>query len=114
MISFESDYTTGAHPKILERLIETNFETLKSEWWHFEENDYKRALVGAAGTGKSWMLDNIVKRVMGNIALSVSSKSTEAGIRDNLGGDIRPVVFDEAENRLHAQKAVMVRLMERK
>lgn len=28
MISFESDYTTGAHPKILERLIETNFETL--------------------------------------------------------------------------------------
>lgn len=54
-------------------------------------------LVGAAGTGKSWLLDNIVKRVMGNIALSVSSKSTEAGIRDNLGGDIRPVVFDEAE-----------------
>lgn len=54
-------------------------------------------LVGAAGTGKSWMLDNIVKRVMGNIALSVSSKSTEAGIRDQLGGDIRPVIFDEAE-----------------
>lgn len=54
-------------------------------------------MVGAAGTGKSWMLDNIVKRIMGNIALSVSSKSTEAGIRDQLGGDIRPVIFDEAE-----------------
>ena len=24
MISFESDYTTGAHPRILERLLETN------------------------------------------------------------------------------------------
>lgn len=54
-------------------------------------------LVGAAGTGKSWMLDNVIKRVMGNIALSVSSKSTEAGIRDALGGDIRPIIFDEAE-----------------
>ena len=54
-------------------------------------------LIGAAGTGKSWMLDNVVKRIMGNIALSVSSKSTEAGIRDQLGGDIRPVIFDEAE-----------------
>lgn len=28
MLYFESDYTTGAHPKILERLIETNFENL--------------------------------------------------------------------------------------
>ncbi|MBO6215647.1 MAG: low specificity L-threonine aldolase [Lachnospiraceae bacterium] len=28
MISFESDYTTGAHPKILERLAETNMEPL--------------------------------------------------------------------------------------
>lgn len=28
MISFESDYTTGAHPNILERLMETNYEFL--------------------------------------------------------------------------------------
>lgn len=28
MISFESDYIVGAHPKILERLNETNFESL--------------------------------------------------------------------------------------
>ncbi len=28
MISFESDYIEGAHPKILERLVETNFEQL--------------------------------------------------------------------------------------
>lgn len=26
MLSFESDYTTGAHPKLLQRLTETNFE----------------------------------------------------------------------------------------
>jgi len=28
MISFESDYTTGAHPTVLRRLIETNLEPL--------------------------------------------------------------------------------------
>lgn len=28
MISFESDYTTGAHPRLLERLCETNLEAL--------------------------------------------------------------------------------------
>lgn len=64
-------------------------------------------LIGAAGTGKSWMLDNVVKRVMGNIALSVSSKSTEAGIRDQLGGDIRPVIFDEAEAENNSDKVRM-------
>ena len=26
MLSFESDYTTGAHPQILRRLMETNLE----------------------------------------------------------------------------------------
>ena len=29
MISFENDYNTGAHPKILERLVKTNFEQLQ-------------------------------------------------------------------------------------
>ena len=28
MISFESDYIAGAHPKVLERLLETNLEAL--------------------------------------------------------------------------------------
>ena len=28
MISFESDYTTGAHPEILRKLTETNMEMM--------------------------------------------------------------------------------------
>ena len=28
MISFENDYSAGAHPRILQRLAETNFEPL--------------------------------------------------------------------------------------
>lgn len=54
-------------------------------------------LIGAAGTGKSWMIDNVIKTVMGKMALPVSSKTTEPGIREALGGDIMPVIFDEAE-----------------
>lgn len=54
-------------------------------------------LIGAAGTGKSWVLDNIIKPVMGKMALAVSSKTTEPGVREALGGDIMPVIFDEAE-----------------
>ena len=54
-------------------------------------------IIGAAGTGKSWILDNIIKVIMGRMALPVSSKTTEPGLREALGGDILPVIFDEAE-----------------
>lgn len=62
-------------------------------------------LIGAAGTGKSWILDNIIKPIMGKIALSVSSKTTEPGIREALRGDILPVIFDEAEAENKIDKA---------
>lgn len=28
MVSFENDYTTGAHPQVLKRLLETNLEAV--------------------------------------------------------------------------------------
>ena len=52
-----------------------------------------------AGGGKSWLLDNIIKPTVGSIALEVQSKTTEAGIRQTLGCDARPVLFDEAETQ---------------
>ena len=54
-------------------------------------------LTGPSGTGKSWILDNIVRPALGNCALYVQSATTEAGIRQMLGCDALPVVFDEAE-----------------
>ena len=51
------------------------------------------------GAGKTWVLDNIVKPVLGPLALQVQSKTTEAGLRGELGLDARPVVFDEAESQ---------------
>ena len=54
-------------------------------------------LTGAVGTGKSWVFKNIVRRLMENIALAVQGETSEAGLRQMLGHDALPVVFDEAD-----------------
>lgn len=56
-------------------------------------------LSSEGGGGKTWVLDNIIKPAIGPIALEVQSKTTEAGIRQTLGCDARPVIFDEAETQ---------------
>jgi putative DNA primase/helicase len=54
-------------------------------------------LTGGAGCGKSWIIDNIVRPIAGPGALIVLGSTSEAGIRQTLGADARPVIFDEAE-----------------
>jgi putative DNA primase/helicase len=54
-------------------------------------------LTGAAGTGKSWVFTNIVRRLLGDTCLAVQGETTEPGLRQILGHDALPVVFDEAE-----------------
>jgi putative DNA primase/helicase len=54
-------------------------------------------VTGPAGSGKSWVYENILVRCLGDIALAAASETTEAGLRQVLGTDARPVVFDEAE-----------------
>ena len=54
-------------------------------------------LTGGGGSGKSWSLTNILCRCLDGFALNALSSTTEAGIRQALGHDARPVVFDEAE-----------------
>lgn len=54
-------------------------------------------ITGGAGSGKSFILDKIVRRIIGDIGLSVQSATTEAGLRQTLRHDARPVLFDEIE-----------------
>lgn len=54
-------------------------------------------LIGARGSGKSWVLENIVRPVMGGMCIPLSSKTTEAGVRASLSSNVLPVVLDEAE-----------------
>jgi putative DNA primase/helicase len=55
-------------------------------------------LTGGAGSGKSAILDRYVTPLLGDFALHVSGSTTEAGLRQSIGSDAMPVVFDEAES----------------
>jgi putative DNA primase/helicase len=54
-------------------------------------------ITGSSGSGKTWVVEKIIGELLGDFALKVQSVTTEAGIRQALGHDARPVTFDEAE-----------------
>lgn len=58
-------------------------------------------ITGLAGTGKSWIFEFIIQAALGDFGLKVQSETTEAGLRQRLGCDALPVVFDEAESENH-------------
>ena len=64
-------------------------------------------LTGAAGSGKSWVFENILQRCMGEAAMFVQSGTTEAGLRQSLGSDAIPVLFDEAEGETQAARVTL-------
>jgi len=55
-------------------------------------------VTGPSGSGKSWIVSNIIQPIVGDAALHVQGATSEAGIRGMLGSDSLPVVFDEAES----------------
>ena len=54
---------------------------------------------GLPGVGKTTVVNKIIRPVLGEIALNVDGRTTESSIRNRLGSDARPVVFDEAEGK---------------
>lgn len=54
-------------------------------------------LNGPAGTGKSWIILEVMRRLVGPAGLAIQGNSTEPGIRQMLKSDARPVMLDEAE-----------------
>lgn len=54
-------------------------------------------LTGGAGSGKSTILNDYVSHCLGRAKLFAQGNSTEAGIRQELGQDALPVLFDESE-----------------
>jgi putative DNA primase/helicase len=54
-------------------------------------------VTGASGSGKTWIMGNIIYPVVGKSAVFVLGNTSEAGIRGQLGSDALPVLFDEAE-----------------
>jgi putative DNA primase/helicase len=54
-------------------------------------------ITGEAESGKSTVMDRIIKPVLGSVSLNVDGGTTEPAIRSAMGYDARPLVFDEAE-----------------
>lgn len=54
-------------------------------------------LTGPKGTGKSTILDMIIKPILGERGIFVQGETTAAGIRQKLKADAFPLFFDEAE-----------------
>jgi putative DNA primase/helicase len=54
-------------------------------------------VTGGSGSGKSTLETRIVQPILGGMGRRVQGGTTEAGIRQLLGMDALPVVFDEAE-----------------
>ena len=64
-------------------------------------------VTSGAGTGKSWVLKNIIKKTLGDWAVHATGGTTEAGLRGALAGDAMSVVFDEAESQNNRASSVM-------
>ncbi|MBU8540830.1 hypothetical protein [Falsiroseomonas tokyonensis] len=62
-------------------------------------------LLSDFGQGKSWVFNNIVTPILGNLALMAQGNTTESGIRGALGLDARPVLFEEAETQTEVDAA---------
>jgi putative DNA primase/helicase len=54
-------------------------------------------ITGAALTGKTTLLERIIKPILGENKVYVVGNTSEAGIRQTLGSDAIPILFDEFE-----------------
>ena len=54
-------------------------------------------VVGSKGSGKSHVMSQVIRPILGDNCLFVVGETTEAGIRQSLKHDSIPVLFDEAE-----------------
>lgn len=69
-------------------------------------------LTAQRGAGKTWIQDNIIGPLLGTGAMIVQGSTTEAGIRQKLKQDARPIVFDEAESENQKSQTRMQTVIE--
>jgi len=61
-------------------------------------------ITGRKGSGKTWVIENLIKPLCGPFAYHGSGKDSEAGIRRSLRTDARPVILDEMEPRTRKEQ----------
>jgi len=61
-------------------------------------------ICGAVGSGKSWIVDHVVRPITGPATIYSCGVSTAAGIRQRIAHDAVPVLMDEAEGNNQGQE----------
>lgn len=64
-------------------------------------------LDGPRGSGKSWIIENLITPALGEYRINVKANSTESGLRNLLHARALPLVFDEAEGEDQKDKTRM-------
>lgn len=64
-------------------------------------------ITGPSGSGKSTAVEEIALRIVGPAGERFEGNTSEAGIRQTMGFDARPIIMDEAESEDSAQVARM-------
>jgi hypothetical protein len=64
-------------------------------------------ITGPSGSGKTTAVEEIAGRIVGPAAQRFDGNTSEAGIRQTMGYDARPIILDEAESEDAAQVARM-------
>lgn len=68
-------------------------------------------VTGSAGSGKSTVINDIIKSVVGQIAINCDGNSTEAYVRQKINRDARPVIMDEVESENQQQTELMQKVL---
>ena len=69
-------------------------------------------LTGGSGTGKTTVIESIVRPCLGEFAMFAQSATTSAGVRQELGCDAFPVVLDEFEGEDSAAQSRVQSMLE--
>lgn len=54
-------------------------------------------ITGPSGSGKTFVMTDIIDRLIGDLSTRVEGSTTEAGVRQTIGDDAKPIIFDELE-----------------
>lgn len=71
-------------------------------------------ITGETDSGKSTVVDDILKPALGDFGFHVHGGTTEPAMRQHLGYDARPIIFDEAEGEVGKQSMAAVLELARK
>lgn len=69
-------------------------------------------VTGGPGTGKTTVLRDFLRPLLGGVVMRATGGSTEAGIRGTLNSDAIPIVFDEFEQNEAKDKAIVQNVLQ--